>query len=176
MRSKVYTPFHNLLNVNYFTKIRRIIQNACYCCCCFLSSGKHVTIFCSLWRVVLNKKIIFRQIKKLHISILFRSFHPPALNACFFLLEHQWEFETNVIVAYESLRCPQCEKMDLKIIQSLLERVQIHKKCWKTKEFVGPEGFFLKNSRQFNCSGHTRDSWTTITKLTKKTHSCGSFS
>ncbi len=52
-------------------------------------------------------------------------------------------FEPSVIVAYESLSCPQCEKMDLKIIQSLLERVQIHKKCWKTKEFVGAEGFFL---------------------------------
>ncbi len=25
--------------------------------------------------------------------------------------------------------------------------------------------FFLKNSRQFNCSGQTRTSWTTITKL-----------
>ncbi len=36
-------------------------------------------------------------------------------------------FEPSVIVAYESLSCPQCEKMDLKIIQSLLERVQIHK-------------------------------------------------
>ncbi len=32
---------------------------------------------------------------------------------------------------------------------------------------------FLKNSRQFNCSGPTRDSWTTITK---QTHSWGSFS
>ncbi len=34
--------------------------------------------------------------------------------------------------------------MDLKITQSLLERVQIH----KNSEFVGPEYFFLKNSRQ----------------------------
>ncbi len=51
-------------------------------------------------------------------------------------------FESSVIVANESLSCPQCEKMDLKIMQSLLERVKIHKKCLKTKEFVGPEGFF----------------------------------
>ncbi len=36
-------------------------------------------------------------------------------------------FESSVIVAYESLSRPQCENMDLKIIQSLLERVQIHK-------------------------------------------------
>ncbi len=37
-------------------------------------------------------------------------------------------FESSVLVAYESFSCPRCEKMDLKIIQSLLERVQIHKK------------------------------------------------
>ncbi len=42
-------------------------------------------------------------------------------------------FESSVIVAYESLSCPQCEKMDLKIIQSLLERVQIHKNAGKPK-------------------------------------------
>jgi len=50
-----------------------------------------------------------------------------ALNAWFFLLEHQRAFESSVIVANESLGCPRCEKMDFKIIQSLLERVQIHK-------------------------------------------------
>ncbi len=44
-------------------------------------------------------------------------------------------FESSVIVAYESLSCHQCEKMDLKIIQikSLLERVQIHKNAVKPK-------------------------------------------
>ncbi len=40
-------------------------------------------------------------------------------------------FESSVIVSYESLSCPRCEKMDLKVIQSLLERVQLHKKCCK---------------------------------------------
>ncbi len=34
-------------------------------------------------------------------------------------------------VAYESLSCPQYEKMDLKIIQALLERVQTHKNAGK---------------------------------------------
>ncbi len=47
------------------------------------------------------------------------------------ILEHQWAFESSVILAYESLSCPRCEKMDLKIIQSLLERVQIHKNAGK---------------------------------------------
>ncbi len=42
-------------------------------------------------------------------------------------------FEASVIVANESLSCPQCEKMYLKIIQSLLERVQIHKNAGKPK-------------------------------------------
>ncbi len=42
-------------------------------------------------------------------------------------------FEPSVIVPYESLSCPQCEKMNLKIIQLLLERVQIHKNAGKPK-------------------------------------------
>ncbi len=41
--------------------------------------------------------------------------------------------EASVIAAYESISYPQCEKMDLKIIQSLLERVQIHKNAGKPK-------------------------------------------
>ncbi len=50
-------------------------------------------------------------------------------------------FESSVIVVYESLSCPRCEKMDLKIIQSLLEMVQIHKNAgkpnnlWELKDF-----------------------------------------
>ncbi len=40
-------------------------------------------------------------------------------------------FESSVIVVNESLSHPRCEKMDLKIIQSLLETVQIHKNAGK---------------------------------------------
>ncbi len=40
-------------------------------------------------------------------------------------------FESSVIGAYESLSRPRCEKMDLNIIQSLLERIQIHKNAGK---------------------------------------------
>ncbi len=40
-------------------------------------------------------------------------------------------FESSVIVANESLSCSRCEKMDLKTIKSLLERVQIHKHAGK---------------------------------------------
>ncbi len=50
-------------------------------------------------------------------------------------------FEPFLIVVFESINCPQCEKMDLKIIQSLLERVQICKKCWKTAESTEHGGF-----------------------------------
>ncbi len=51
-------------------------------------------------------------------------------------------FEPFLIAVFESLNCPQCEKMDLKLIQSLLERVQICKRCWKTEESAGPGRFF----------------------------------
>ncbi len=40
-------------------------------------------------------------------------------------------FKSSVIATNESLSCPRCEKMDLKIIQSLLERVRIHKNAGK---------------------------------------------
>ncbi len=72
------------------------------------------------------------------IFILFKGFHPLALNSLCFLLEHQWTFDPffNRCV-FESLNSPLCEKMDLKIIKSLLERVQICKRCWKTEESAG---------------------------------------
>ncbi len=54
------------------------------------------------------------------------------LNASFSLLEHQWAFEPFVIAAYESLSCPQCEKMNLKIIVIVEKGSNMHK-CWKTK-------------------------------------------
>ncbi len=67
-------------------------------------------------------------------------------------------FESPVIVANEFLGCPQCEKMDLKTIQSMLGRVQIHKNAGKPNHLWELKDFFLKNSRQFNCSGQTRNS------------------
>ncbi len=36
-------------------------------------------------------------------------------------------FEPFLIVVFESVCCPQCEKMDLKIIQSQLERLNKQK-------------------------------------------------
>ncbi len=47
-----------------------------------------------------------------------------------------WTF---LIVVFESLNCPQCEKMDLKIIQSLLERVQICKNAGKLQNLQNVE-------------------------------------
>ncbi len=73
----------------------------------------------------------------IHIFIL----KPWLLMHFFFLLELQWAFESSVIVANESLSCPLCEKMDLKIIESLLERVQMNKNAgkpnnlWELKDF-----------------------------------------
>ncbi len=40
-------------------------------------------------------------------------------------------FSPYKIVMCESPNCPPCEKMDLKIIQSLLEKVKICRKHWK---------------------------------------------
>ncbi len=42
-------------------------------------------------------------------------------------------FESSLIVTYESLSRPWCENLDLHIIQSLLERVQIHTNAVKPK-------------------------------------------
>ncbi len=50
-------------------------------------------------------------------------------------------FQSSVIVAYESLSYPRCEKMDLKIIQSLLERVQIHKNAGQPKNLMELKDF-----------------------------------
>ncbi len=66
-------------------------------------------------------------------------------------------FEPSAIAAYESFSCPQCEKMHLKIMQSLLERVQIHKNAEKPKNLWKLKGF-SEEQQQFNCSGQTRDS------------------
>jgi len=44
-----------------------------------------------------------------------------------------------IIVVFEALSM---KRLIFKIILSLLERVQIYKRCWKTKEFVGPGGLF----------------------------------
>ena len=50
-------------------------------------------------------------------------------------------FEPFLIVVFESLNCPQCEKMDLKIIQSLLERVQICRYAGKLKNLQDLKDF-----------------------------------
>ncbi len=59
------------------------------------------------------KNMIFKQNKKNVHHPAVQKFTSLALNAWFFLLEHQWAFEPSVTVVYESLSS-QCEKMDLK--------------------------------------------------------------
>ncbi len=138
-----------------------------------LSSGKHIiTVSCSFWKAVLNEKIyIFRQNKK-NVHILYTSG-----SASFFLLERQWVFELFVIVGYESLSCPQCEKMDLNIIQSLLKKVQICKRGWKTKECVhGPEGSFWRTAGNLiiqDKQGEKKQLW--IIQVTTQYHTYVNF-
>ncbi len=79
------------------------------------------------------------KLSRIYLDLQIQKFSPPALNASCVLLEHQWMFEPFLIVVFESLNCPQCEKMDLKIIQSLLERVQICKNAGKLQNLQNVE-------------------------------------
>ncbi len=79
-----------------------------------------------------------------------------------------------VIAVHESLSCPQCEKME-KLSKSYSHCWKGFKytKCWKTKEFVGPEGFFWRTAGSLT----VQDKQGTHEKLSlNKKHSCGSFS
>ncbi len=214
----------NLQNANYLTKIRGIIQIACYfvfstdlnnifnikdvyilyspqvkiivefikwprskvyicfILCCYLNNPQLFFLLsfwfrdscswvpCLSWTVKLPAVIQ----KKIFRSHKFFSF--SALMHCVSFWSISEHFNPFLIVAFESLSCPQCEKMDLKITQSLLERVQIHKNSEKTKNLWDLKDF-SEVQQQFNCSEQTRDSWTTITKQNKqkKNLSCGSF-
>ncbi len=68
-------------------------------------------------------------------------------------------FEPFLIVVFESLNCPQCEKMDLKIIQSLLQMVQICKRCWKTEDSTGHGGTHVKQGTHEQPSQNKKQSW-----------------
>ncbi len=78
-------------------------------------------------------------------------------------------FEPFLIVVFESLSCPQCEQMDLKIIQSLLERVQICKNAGKLQNLQNVEDLseeqcsvqlFRTNKRLMNNHHKTKEqSW-----------------
>ncbi len=57
-------------------------------------------------------------------------------------------FEPFLIVVFESLNCPQCEKMNLKIIQFKRKGF----KYAKDAGFCRTRMIFLKNSAQFNGS------------------------
>ncbi len=84
----------------------------------------------------------------LDIFILLKGFHPRLLMHCvsfWYISECLNLFsQQQQIVVFEFLICSLCEKLDLKIIQSLLERVQICKICWKTEESAGHGGFFWR--------------------------------
>ncbi len=105
-----------------------------------------------------------RQIKyNLPWSSNSKSFHPPALNASCFLLEHQWMFEPFLIVV-----------LSPSIVLSVKRWIsKSYSHCWKGFKYAKmlencriyrTWRICLKNSAQFNCSEQTRDSWTTNTK------------
>ncbi len=64
------------------------------------------------------------------------------------------------------------ERLSLSVVLCVKRWIsKAYRHCWKVLEnqrICGLWRIFLKNSRQFNCSGQTRDSWTTITKQKNK--------
>ncbi len=66
-------------------------------------------------------------------------------------------FESFVIVVFESLDCPRCEKMNLKSY-SYGWKVFIYAEDAVKLKNVQDMRIILKNRAQFNCSGQTRDS------------------
>ncbi len=128
LHAKVWEPLAKPENVNHFNKIREIKDQNFW-------TGRrcpHFSYFVEIY-------IFF------HLVLPFgsnrRYLHPSGASV------NVWTF---LIVVFESLSCPRCEKMDLKIIQSLLKRVQICKRCWKREESAGHGGF----------------SWRTVLRLT----------
>ncbi len=92
------------------------------------------------------------------------SFHPQALNAPCFLLEHQWMFKPFLIVVFESLSSPQCEKDGSQNHTVTARKGSNKQKMLKNWRFCRTWRIILKNRAQFYCSEQTRDSWTIITK------------
>ncbi len=86
-------------------------------------------------------------------------------HAWFCLPEHQWVFESSVIAAYESLSV----KIWISKSYSHSWKGSKYTKMLENQIISVSWRFFLKNSTQFNSSGQTRASWTTITKQ-KNTH------
>ncbi len=90
-------------------------------------------------------------------------------------------FEASVIVVYESLSCPQCEKMHLKIIQSLLERVQIHKNAgkpknlWELKDFSEELQLFRTNKGLMNNITKQTQLWIIQIQHSVKNQGCVNF-
>ncbi len=92
------------------------------------------------------------------------SFHPQALNAPCFLLEHQGMFKPFLIVVFESLSSPQCEKDGSQNHTVTARKGSNKQKMLKDWRFRRTWRIILKNRAQFYCSEQTRDSWTIITK------------
>ncbi len=88
----------------------------------------------STYKKMKNKRY-FSKIRKMCTSSS-KSFHPRLLMHRVSFWSISERFNLFLIVVFESLNCPQFEKVDLKIMQSLLERVQTCKRCRKTEESV----------------------------------------
>ncbi len=102
-------------------------------------------------------------------QVLYAKFWPYHLNVAAEIDTHhtrQLFFQSSTVQFWWA--CANCSLRGSQNHTVIVGKGSNRQKYWKTKEFVGPEGFFMKNSRQLNCSGQTKDSWTTITKQKKQ--------
>ncbi len=80
-----------------------------------------------------------RQIKYNYLDLQIQKVLPPALNASCVLLEHQWMFEPFLIVVFESINCPQCEKDGSQNHTVTAGKVQICKNAGKLQNLQNVE-------------------------------------
>ncbi len=108
---------------------------------------KKISILCSFWRAVLKEQIWFT-----HLYHPVQKFTPPALNVLF-----PSGASVNVFTFYNSgvwvLQFSSEWKDGSQNHKSLLDRCQICRRCWKTKEFVGLGGFFWRTAGNWTALG-----------------------
>ncbi len=111
-----------------------------------MSSGKHVSIFCSFWRAVLNEKIWYLgKTRKNYFIFCSKVFTPR-------LLMHDFSSGASVSVwtfCYSCIWVPQLSSVWKDGSQNhtvIVGKSSNKQKCWQTKGFLWPEGFFWRTA------------------------------
>ncbi len=107
-----------------------------------------------------NNSLIYKNSSKVYIHFILNPMLLP-------------EWSTAVFLFSDSCSWVPCLSWTVKLSAVLQKNPSGPSHCWKEFKYTkmlenqticGTWRIFLKNSRQFKCSGQTRDSWTTITK------------